>query len=109
MYGPANMSNMPMKMANQSNYLSKTGAQGYGATSLVSTRYCTAVPCSLPFLVYTHLLLCVVLALPFTITSAATAYATTESVSVFIQTIPPAADHVGCCAQSLLSTLLKLC
>ena len=35
-YGPANMSTMPMKMANQSNYLSKTGAQAYGATSLVS-------------------------------------------------------------------------
>ena len=36
-YGPANMSNMPMKMANQTNYLSKSGAQGYGASSLVST------------------------------------------------------------------------
>ena len=35
-YGPANMTNMPMKLANQSNYLSKTGAQAYGATSLVS-------------------------------------------------------------------------
>lgn len=35
-YGPASMSNMPMKVANQSNYLSKTGAQGFGATSLVS-------------------------------------------------------------------------
>lgn len=35
-YGPANMSNMPMKMANQSNFLSKTGVQGSGAASLVS-------------------------------------------------------------------------
>ncbi|KAA6429130.1 MAG: hypothetical protein FRX49_01239 [Trebouxia sp. A1-2] len=37
-YGPANMSNMPMKMANQTNYLSKSGAQGYGATSLGGTQ-----------------------------------------------------------------------
>ena len=47
-YGPANMSNMPMKMANQTNYLSKSGAQGYGATSLVRTQSCAMVnllPC----------------------------------------------------------------
>lgn len=37
-YGPANMSNTPMKMANQTNYLSKSGAQGYGAASLVRTE-----------------------------------------------------------------------
>ena len=43
-YGPSNMSNMPMKMANQSNYLSKTGAQGFGAMSLVSTLRCLS-PC----------------------------------------------------------------
>ena len=51
-YGPANMSNMPMKMANQSNFLSKTSAQGLGATSLVTTLSCAApvVSCSLPTL-----------------------------------------------------------
>lgn len=53
-YAPANMSNMPMKMANQSNYLSKTGAQGYGATSLVSTPSCTTslIPPSISVLAF---------------------------------------------------------
>lgn len=50
-YGPANMSNMPMKMANQSNFLSKTGVQGPGATSLVSLSPCVkrAAPRFVPF------------------------------------------------------------
>ena len=34
-YGPTSVNRAPMKMANQSAYVSKTGAQGYGATSLV--------------------------------------------------------------------------
>ncbi|KAL3142378.1 hypothetical protein ABBQ38_002714 [Trebouxia sp. C0009 RCD-2024] len=45
-YGPANMSNMPMKMANQSNFLSKTGVQGSGAASLGGTQCVGEAVCS---------------------------------------------------------------
>lgn len=104
-YGPANMSNMPMKMANQSNYLSKTGAQGFGATSLVSTNLALhpLVPHSTPFLSFRQALPALKSGFLLMVCSNCTAgcHAVTWLVCGNVHTgNPVTAGRAECCTQS---------